>query len=147
MAGGAVLAALFAPAFDTRAAAVLATIGVVMAAALWLAARSRRRLLTGLASVLVAFGPWGGAWVLGAPFLLLAGWLAYRARPGPPDPDVQATVAAPPADAPVDGADAAGRAARRPGRRARRTRPAAAEEAGPGRPTPNKRYTPPAKRR
>lgn len=75
---------LWAPAFEERAALALAGIGLAMSALLALAARRRSRLLTGVAAVLLSFGPWGMAWVLGLPYLVLAGWLALRApRPQP----------------------------------------------------------------
>lgn len=77
--GAATCIALWAPAFDETAGILLAAIGVAMAALLALAARRRSRLLTGLAAMLLAFGPWGMAWILGLPYLALAAWLAWRA--------------------------------------------------------------------
>ncbi len=117
--------ALWAPAFEEGAAVALAGIGLVMSALLALAAQRRSRLLTGVAAVLLSFGPWGMAWVLGLPYLVLAGWLALRA----PRPQG--------------------------GQRGRRGRPTAEDEeegiapprapiAGP--PSANKRYTPPRRR-
>ena len=76
--GGAVSVALWAPSFNETAGVVLAGIGLVMAALLYLAAQRRHRLFTGLACILLAFGPWGMAWVVGLPYLGLAGWLALK---------------------------------------------------------------------
>jgi hypothetical protein len=127
--GAAMSVALWAPQFGERAAVLLALIGVVMSALLYGAARRRSRLLTGVAAVLLAFGPWGFAWLIGLPFLVLAGWLVVRApRPSRGEPR-------PPSEP-----------------RARRRRPAPAED-GPGTdprppppPRPSKRYTPPQRR-
>lgn len=69
---------LWAPSYDDGTAVVLAGIGLVMAAFLAIAAQRRKRLVTGMAAVLLAFGPWGMAWVVGLPFLVLAGWLALK---------------------------------------------------------------------
>ncbi|MGH9165404.1 MAG: hypothetical protein ACRDZW_07835, partial [Acidimicrobiales bacterium] len=72
---------LYAASFDELRYVLIAAIGVAMAGLLALAARSGRRLATGAAALLVSFGPWSFAWILGAPFLALDGWLALRARP------------------------------------------------------------------
>lgn len=71
---------LWAPSFDEKAAVALSGIGLAMAFLLAIAAKRRQRLFTGLACVLLAFGPWGMAWVLGLPFLLLAAWLALKSN-------------------------------------------------------------------
>lgn len=123
--------ALWAPEFDERAGIALAGIGVSMAGLLAAAAWRRSRLLTGVAAVLLAFGPWGLAWLIGLPYLVLAGWLAVRgARKAGADP-----VAPRPPREP------------RP-RRSRRQPPA--DAAGPlarsSPPPPSKRYTPPQRR-
>lgn len=89
---GALSAVVFyAPGFDDFYQAwVLAIVGVAMGGLLALASRSRSRLLTCLAAVLLGFGPWGFAYVIGLPFLVLAGWLLWRGkqeqatRPRPP---------------------------------------------------------------
>jgi hypothetical protein len=78
--GGLASVALWAPAFDKSAAIILATVGVGLSALLALTGRSRRRLFTCLAAVLLGFGPWGTAWILGFPYLLLATWLLLRDR-------------------------------------------------------------------
>ncbi|MDP9388123.1 MAG: hypothetical protein M3Q48_09485 [Actinomycetota bacterium] len=109
---------LWAPAFDRQAGVVLALIGVAMSALLALAARAGSRLLTGIAAVLLSFGPWGFAWIVGVPYLVLAGWLAVRAGRA----RAAAAVTAPAVEE---------RAA--PATGARRST----------RPEPNKRYTPP----
>lgn len=112
-----------------------AAIGAVMAGLLWLAARSGRRMLTGLAAVVVGFGPWGAAWVLGAPYLLLGGWLLFRARPRR---RTEPAEAADP-DARIDAGPAATRRRRRSGTV---VDPPAARQ----RPGASKRYTPPSGR-
>lgn len=71
--------ALYAPAFaDFTAAIVLALVGVAMAGLLALASRSGSRLFTCLAAGLLGIGPWGYAYIIGLPFILLAGWLMFR---------------------------------------------------------------------
>lgn len=146
--GAAASVALWAPAFDERAGIALGAIGVAMAALLAAAARRRSRLLTGVASVLLAFGPWGMAWLIGLPYLVLASWLALRA------PKIRAE---PPPRA-EGGED--GDAGARPGPRTPRTtrwrrrapKDGGTEEApgpSPPRPAPppaSKRYTPPQRR-
>lgn len=82
--GAAMSVALWAPSFDEWAGVMLAGIGVAMSGLLALAARRRSRLFTGGAAVLLSFGPWGYAWLIGLPFLVLAVWLVLRApRPEP----------------------------------------------------------------
>ncbi|MGH9157278.1 MAG: hypothetical protein ACRD1K_15900 [Acidimicrobiales bacterium] len=128
MVAGAAFIALYATTgFSDAAYVVGAAIGVGLAALLGLAARSGRRMLTGLAALAVGLGPWGSAWVFGAPFLLLGGWVLFRAKPrtraAAPDSDSADRPDRPePADSSVPAAD-------------RR-----------GRPTANKRYTPPSAR-
>lgn len=138
---------LWAPAFDEPAAWALAGIGLVMAALLALAARRRSRLFSGLAAVLLAFGPWAYAWVIGLPYMVLAGWLALKS------PRLKADV-----DAEVDEHGNIVRPAR-PARRPRRSRPKGRLRAGPGEDEPDtsgggrtpppasRRYTPPRRRR
>lgn len=127
---GAVLSVvLWAPQFDEGAAVLLALVGVAMSALLYAAARRRSRLLTGVAAVLLAFGPWGYAWLIGLPFLVLAGWLVVRApRPEPGQP----------------------RPRREPRARRRRARDGGDGPSGgaqpPAPPRPSKRYTPPQHR-
>lgn len=137
--------ALWAPAFDQTAARALAAIGVVMAGLLAAAARRRSRLFSGLAAVLLAFGPWGMAWVIGLPYLVLAGWLALKS------PRLRVDV-----EPEVDDHDAVvrpARAAREPrrARAARRARQSASEAGGSGGtrtpPPASRRYTPPQRRR
>ena len=126
--------ALWAPALDRFDGIVLTAIGLAMAAFLALAARSGRRLPTGVAAMLLAFGPWSFAWVVGFPYLCLAAWLLFRhgrARTaprrteGPEEPDQPEH------------------------RHRRRPRPEgeAAARSRPHRPEANKRYTPPQRRR
>lgn len=115
--------ALYAPSFRTPAAVALAAIGVAMAGLLALAARARSRVLTGTAAVVVAFGPWGYAWLVGLPYFVLAGWLLFRG----------------PRLAPAGGGGRARRAARGGGGDPR-------QPSGPRRPPANKRYTPPGGR-
>ena len=133
--GTAFSVALWAPTFDERAGVALAAIGVAMAGLLAAAAKRRSRLLTGIAAVLLAFGPWGMAWLIGLPFLVLAGWLAVRgARLQALEP----------------------RAPRPPRAPRRRRRDGEAEAAGEeprgvplsrsGPPPASKRYTPPQRR-
>lgn len=124
--------AIWAPAFDERAGIALAAIGLAMAALLAAAARRRSRLLTGIAAVVLSFGPWGALWLIGLPFLALAAWLAVRApRAGPRTPRV-----------PRDPS---------PSRRRRRAAVEEEEDGPPAPPRPrppvaNKRYTPPQRR-
>jgi hypothetical protein len=76
---GALSAVVFyAPYVRFLAAWVLASIGLAMSGLLALAARRRSRLLTSLAAVLLGFGPWGFAYIVGLPYMVLAGWLTYR---------------------------------------------------------------------
>ncbi len=110
-----------------------ASVGVVMAGLLWLASRSGRRLMTGLAAVVVGFGPWGSAWVLGAPYLLLGGWLLFRARPRSRTEPAGGA-------APEPGADTVPAVTRR------LRRSAAVADPARRRPGPSKRYTPPSGR-
>lgn len=154
----AVSVALWATSFDTSSALALAGIGLVMAALLGGAASRRNRLLTVLASVLLAFGPWGMAWVAGLPFIVLAARLALRSavlEPRPePEVDERGDIVTrsrsrsrPP------------RAPRQSGGRRRRRRSGGADDDDdamaaasgatarrPG-PPPSKRYTPPQRRR
>ncbi len=128
-------AVLWTPHLDEPEGLAVAGVGVALAGLLALAARSGRRLPTGLAAVLLAFGPWGFAWVLGFPYLCLAAWLLFRhgrAR------------SAPGAD---EGAEPSGQQERRPGRRPRREAKTAETRSRPAHPEPNKRYTPPQGRR
>lgn len=143
--GAAVSVALWAPEFDKGAAVALAGIGLIMAALLSLAARSRSRLWTCVAAGLLAFGPWGMAWVLGLPYLALVGWLTLRSprlRPrreagGEPEGRV------------VDAAAVETAPRRRPRRRGGDD--AGADGGGGGEtrtpPPASKRYTPPHQRR
>ncbi len=135
--------AFYAPAFDEFTAAfILALVGVAMAALLALAGRSGSRLFTCLAAGLLGIGPWGYAYIIGLPFLILAGWLLYR-------------------DANARRAEG-GRAVRRRPTKERtvnekpvRARPVKAKKAAkepteptkPSAPERSKRYTPPAGRR
>lgn len=134
---------IWIPFFNQSSGVLLAVIGVLLSGLLAVAARSRRRLATGLMAVLLAFGPWGGAWVIGFPFLCLAAWLLLRgsreaaeeaARRRAEGDDRQAST-------------------KEPSRRRRRQAPVEATVEGPtgparpARPTANKRYTPPRNRR
>ena len=118
--------ALWAPAFDETAAVTLAGIGMVMSGFLAVAARRRSRLLTGAAAVLLSFGPWGVAWIIGLPYLVLAGWLVMRA----PRPEPRTR-----------------RASRRRDHPDEEEAPQPPPAAPPGPPKPSKRYTPPGGRR
>ena len=123
--GAMVSVALWAPAFDEAAGLALAGIGVVMSGLLALAARRPSRLLTGGAAVLLSFGPWGFAWIVGLPYLVLAGWLVLRApRPEPREPREPRTSRR-----------------RRDADEVEQPQPAPPAPSGP--PKPNKRYTPP----
>ncbi|MBA2751962.1 MAG: hypothetical protein H0U41_06955 [Actinobacteria bacterium] len=70
--------AFYAPGFDESAGLVLAFVGVAMAGLLVMATRSGSRLFTCLAAGLLGIGPWGYAYIIGLPFILLAGWLISR---------------------------------------------------------------------
>lgn len=148
----AVSVALWAPAYDEQAALALSGIGLVMSFLLAVAAKRRHRLFTGLACVLLAFGPWGMAWVVGLPYLMFAAWLALKSnRLQPPtehevdeNGEIIERPALPPRpvrERPV-----------RPPRQRRRRRGADEDEAveattgAPAKrtpPPPSKRYTPP----
>lgn len=148
----AISVALWAPAYNERAALALSGIGIAMAFLLAVAANRRHRLFTGLACILLAFGPWGMAWVVGLPYLMLAAWLALKSnrlqpRMEPEGDDTGETEerpARPVRERPI-----------RPPRKRRRRRGAdegAAVEATTGSPAkrtpppPSKRYTPPNRR-
>ncbi len=136
---------VWAPSFDERAAVALCGIGLAMAFLLAIAVKRRQRLFTGLACILLAFGPWGMAWVIGLPFLLLAAWLALKSnRLGPvtePELDENGGMVEHPVVA----------ARVRPARTSRRRRhaaegdgPAPDGSGAPRTPPPrSKRYTPP----
>lgn len=133
---------LWAPSYDEQAAVALSGIGLVMAGLLALAARRGQRLFSGLACILLAFGPWGMAWVIGLPYLAMAGWLALksnRLQPRPePQVDENGEIVEPPAVPTRE-------------RTSRRRRKAAAEEdaaiAARTLPPASKRYTPPQRPR
>ncbi len=105
-------------------AAVMAGVGLVLSGLLALAARRGNRLLTGLAAVALAFGPWGQAYLLGFPYNALAAWLLVRGM-----------------KAKARAAEAAQAAPGEPEQALRRERPPVKTRTG--RPTANKRYTPP----
>lgn len=147
----AVSVALWAPAYNERAAVALSGIGVVMAFLLGVAAKRRNRLFTGLACVLLAFGPWGMAWVVGLPYLMFAAWLALKSNRLQPRMEHEVD----------EHGEIVGRPARpvreRPTRPPRRRRRRGADdddavEATAGAPAkrtpppPSKRYTPPNRR-
>lgn len=144
-AGATAFVALYVSGFDEVRFVIAAAIGAAMCGLLAVAARSRKRLLTGLAALVVGFGPWGFAWVLGAPFLLLSGWLLFRAKPRERRPSSPTEDH----DAPDDEADERAEepiADRRRGRKRARAKATPDVVVGPRRPTPNKRYTPPGGR-
>lgn len=133
--GAAASVAVWAHAFDERAGVALAGIGLAMAGLLAAAARRRSRLFTGIAAVVLSFGPWASFWLIGLPFLGLAAWLVVRA----PRPEPRA------------------RRQPRPHRPSRRRRRASAEDEDDASPVPpparparppaaSKRYTPPQRR-
>jgi hypothetical protein len=118
-----VFVGLWAPAYPKAAALAASGIGLVMATLLYLAARRGTVVLTALAAFVVSFGPWGAAWVLGAPYIAWSGMLLYRAS--------------------KTAAEAAGP---RPPRRkkAAQAEPVSATKRAP---TSSKRYTPPASKK
>lgn len=146
--------ALYAPGFDEFAAAlVLALVGVVMAGLLALASRSGSRLFTCLAAGLLGIGPWGFAYIIGLPFVLLAGWLVYRdanARRAARGPRVRQR---PTDEPPVNEKRGEGEQGRErpvkqgPVKRGKERRPAKEAPPKPSTPGASKRYTPPAGRR
>ncbi|MDQ3680672.1 MAG: hypothetical protein M3378_09065 [Actinomycetota bacterium] len=129
---------LYAPAFsDHVAAVVLALLGVVMAGLLALASRSGSRLLTCLAAAVLGIGPWGFAYIIGLPFMVLATWLLFRGAKarGLRTPTVR------------ERRERHKRIREKPSReRPSRERPSKPGAAKPSRPGPNKRYTPPGGR-
>ncbi len=128
--------ALYAPAFDDfTAAIVLALVGVAMAGLLALASRSGSRLFTCLAAGLLGIGPWGYAYIIGLPFILLAGWLMFR------NANARRTAGGRPAkERPV-------KEKRVREKRVREKKPVIEAPSRPSRPGQSKRYTPPAGRR
>lgn len=148
--GGAMaFVAIYAVGFDEVRFVVAAAIGVAMTGLLALSARSGRRLMTGLAALMVGFGPWGFAWVLGAPFLLLSGWLLFRAKPRERPARTGSDETADEAEElekASETVDKEPEAPRRPRRPRRRGRAMPEVVAGPRRPVANKRYTPPGGR-
>jgi hypothetical protein len=126
---------LWAPAFDQAAGLILAAVGVVLSGLLAAAARSGNRLLTCVAAVLLGFGPWGVAWILGLPYVILATWLLFRDRKASAERRAR--------EAPRTGEQEPERK-RRPRSRARARQPPARER--PARPEASKRYTPPQRR-
>jgi len=150
--------AFYAPAFDLTAALVLALVGVVMAVLLALAGRSGSRLFTCVAAGLLGIGPWGYAYIIGLPFLLLAGWLLYRdanTRRAARERAVRErrTREVPAKEKPVKEERVrqermrARRVKQRPVKRAKERKPAKETPSKPSRPRASKRYTPPAGRR
>ncbi|MDP8991500.1 MAG: hypothetical protein M3N31_00315 [Actinomycetota bacterium] len=121
----------------TGRAAVLAAIGLALAGLLALAARSGSRVLTGLAAVVLGYGPWGAAFILGLPYVVLAGWLFFRGS--------KARALQRQQTAGERGGREAEEGGDKPTRPSRRTRPERARPAAG--PRPNKRYTPPQRRR
>jgi hypothetical protein len=126
---GALLAALafvglWAPRYPRGAALAASGIGVAMAGFLFAAARRGSLVLTAVAAFVVSFGPWGGLWLLGAPYIAWSGLWLYRASRA-------ASAAAGP----------------RPPRRPPRKPDIAEVHAGRRPPDRSKRYTPPAKKK
>ena len=127
-------------------AVVLAAIGLALAGLLALAARNGSRLLTGIAAVVLGYGPWGAAFILGLPYVLLAVWLLFR---GAQQRALRRQSAGGRAGTAAGEHDAGEEPARpkpqRPKRNRRRSpRPSSRPApAGPSRPRANKRYTPP----
>lgn len=118
-----VFVGLWAPDYPKTAAMAASAIGLVMAALLYLAARRGTVVLTALTAFVVSFGPWGAAWMLGAPYIAWSGMLLYRAS------KAAAEVAGP--------------------REPRRKKAKPAEAAVPAKRAPDrsKRYTPPARKK
>lgn len=139
--------ALWAPRFDEGAAVALSGIGMFMALLLAVAAKRRHRLFTGLACILLAFGPWGMAWVVGLPYLMLAAWLSLKSRrlaPLPePELDENGEIVRRPA--PVQTRPRRRRGSRSTDDREGPTAPDDPEARRP--PSPSKRYTPPQRPR
>ena len=64
---------------------LLLAIGLVLNLTLVAAALRRHRIATAVASFVNGFGPWGFAYILGAPFLILAFVLVRAGRQVPDD--------------------------------------------------------------
>jgi putative Ca2+/H+ antiporter (TMEM165/GDT1 family) len=119
-------------------------VGVLMAAFLAGAAQRRSRVLTGVATFLLAFGPWGGAWVVGAAYLVLGMWLWFRGKPSPEEIAERRAAR----DAVIAERRAAKAAKRGGGGAGRGGRGGEPDVPGAARrPPPSKRYTPPARKR
>lgn len=138
-AGALALVAVWTPALDERAGVLLIAIGLAMAGVLAWGGRRRSRLLSGIGALLLGFGPWGFAWPLGIPYLVLAAKLATGGA--------RAVTAAAVAD--LDAGDAPSEESTTgPVERPRRS---AKSKATPspttrGRPGASRRYTPPTRR-
>ena len=59
---------------------VLLAVSVAMAVARGVSARSRSRVATAITAFVMAFAPWGFAFIFGAPYLALAAWLLLRTK-------------------------------------------------------------------
>jgi hypothetical protein len=118
-----------------------ALLGLPIAGFLYLTARRRNRLLASLAVFLLAFGPWGAVWVVGAPFLLAGMWVTFRGKP------TEAEIAE--RRAARDAKLAERRAARAASGKGGKGGKEGAAAASPSKaaPKPSKRYTPPGTRR
>jgi hypothetical protein len=81
-AGALVLAAIAGGVFAVawRDTIAVAAIGVALAAVLASGAVARNRAVMALGAFLTGFGPWGFAYILGAPYLALAAFLLWRAK-------------------------------------------------------------------
>ena len=118
---------------DNSLAAQRALMLGLYAACMAFGAWKRSRILTGFAIILLGFGPWGRAWAVGMPYILLGMWLWFRGKPSPEEIEER-------------------RKARDAKIAERREAKAAARSGGSGgsgktrassSPKPNKRYTPP----
>jgi hypothetical protein len=108
---------------------------LVLTSAMAYAARRRSRLLAGFSTFLLAFGPWGQAWVVGMPFLPLGMWLWFRGKPSPEEIEARRQAR--------DARVAERRAAKEAARAERSGKPAKSSKPSGPRPERNKRYTPP----
>lgn len=70
--------AIQVPDLPDGTAIVYASVGLVLAALLFLAARTRRLVFTAFALMAVSFGPWESLSLLGAPYVAAGGLLMFR---------------------------------------------------------------------
>ena len=105
------------------------------AACMAFGAWKRSRILSGFAIILLGFGPWGRAWMVGMPYLLLGMWLWFRGKPSQEEIMERRKIR--------EANIAEKRAAKAAARGAGKTPAGSGARTSSPKPPPNKRYTPP----